>query len=51
MLSSGKTRQRATNILRGVIGHPAAAYLRYEASHAENPVVRKQAATLAKFIR
>ena len=51
MLSSGKTRQRATNILRGVIGHPAAAYLRYEAAHAENPVVRKQAANLARFIR
>jgi serine/threonine-protein kinase len=51
MLGSGKTRQRATNILRGVIGHPAAAYLRYEAAHAENPVVRKQAANLARFIR
>jgi serine/threonine-protein kinase len=51
MLGSGKTRQRATNILRGVIGHPAAAYLRYEASHAENPVVRKQAANLARYIR
>ncbi|MBV8758694.1 MAG: serine/threonine protein kinase [Deltaproteobacteria bacterium] len=51
MLGSGKTRQRATNFLRGVIGHPAAGYLRYEATHAENPVVRKQAAGLAKYIR
>jgi len=51
MLSSGKTRQRATNFLRGVIGHPAAAYLRYEAAHAENPVVKKQAANLVRFIR
>jgi tetratricopeptide (TPR) repeat protein len=51
MLSSGKTRQRATNFLRGIIGHPAAAYLRYEAAHAENPVVRKQAANLARYIR
>jgi len=51
MLSSGKTRQRATNFLRGTIGHPAAAYLRYEATHAENPVVRKQAASLARYIR
>jgi hypothetical protein len=51
MLGSGKTRARATNFLRGVIGHPAAAYLRYEAAHAENPVVKKQAASLAKYIR
>ncbi len=51
MLGSGKTRQRATNFLRGVVGHPAGAYLRYMATHAENPVVRKQAANLAKFIR
>ena len=52
MLSSGKTRQQATNFLRGVIGHPAAAYLRYEAAHAENPVVKKQAAQpSARFIR
>jgi TolA-binding protein len=51
MLGSAKTRQRATNFLRGVIGHPAAAYLRYEAAHAENPVVKKQAANLARFIR
>jgi serine/threonine-protein kinase len=51
MLSSAKTRQRATNFLRGVIGHPAGAYLRYEAAHAENPVVKKQAANLARFIR
>jgi serine/threonine protein kinase/tetratricopeptide (TPR) repeat protein len=51
MLSSSRTRQRATNFLRGVIGHPAAAYLRYEAAHAENPVVKKQAAALGRFIR
>jgi len=51
MLGSAKTRQRATNFLRGVIGHPAAAYLRYQAVHAENPVVRKQAANLARYIR
>ena len=51
MLASTKTRQKATNFLRGVIGHPAAAYLKYAAAHEDNSAVRKQAAGLAKIIR
>jgi eukaryotic-like serine/threonine-protein kinase len=51
MLGSTKTRQRATNFLRGTIGKYAAPHLRWAAKHDENPVVRKQAATLARYIR
>jgi hypothetical protein len=51
MLSSPKTQQRATNFLRGTIGHPAAIYLRFAAGHEANPVVRKQAAMLTRYIR
>jgi len=51
MLSSPKTQQRATNFLRGTIGHPAAVYLKFAAVHEANPVVRKQAAMLSRFIR
>ena len=51
MLASTKTRQTATNFLRGVIGRPSVPYLRYAAAHEQNPIVRKQAATVARLIR
>jgi hypothetical protein len=51
MLASTKTRQTATNFLRGVIGRPALPYLKYAAAHEQNPTVRKQAATVARLIR
>jgi hypothetical protein len=51
MLASTKTRQRATNFLRGIIGKFAAPHLRWAAKSDPNPVVRKQAATLARYIR
>ncbi len=50
MLSSSRTRTRASSFLRG-IGHPAAIYVRYAAAHDPNPVVKKTAAALAKQIR
>ena len=50
MLSGPKTQVRATNFLRGTIGHPAAVYLRFAAAHEPNPVVRKQASQLARYI-
>ena len=50
MLASGRTRNRATNFLRG-IGHPASPYIKYAAAHDPNPVVKKYAAALAKQIR
>ncbi|HEY5950393.1 MAG TPA: protein kinase [Kofleriaceae bacterium] len=51
MLASTKTRQRATNFLRGIIGKFAAPHLRWAAKNDPNPVVRKQAGTLARYIR
>ncbi len=51
MLASTKTRQRATNFLRGIIGKYAAPHLRSAAKNDPNPVVRKQATTLARYIR
>ena len=51
MLASTKTRNRATNFLRGTIGHPAAAYLKAAAARDPNPVVRKQAGQLARYVR
>ena len=51
MLSSPKTQQKATNFLRGTIGHPAHEYLRQAAAHEDNPVIRKRAAELARYIR
>src|SRR5690606_13069499 len=45
MLASTKTRQRATNFLRGIIGKYAAPHLRRAAKNEKNPVVRKHAAT------
>jgi hypothetical protein len=51
MLASTKTRQRAWNFLRGVIGRFAAPHLRWAAKNDPNPVVRKQAASLARYIR
>jgi serine/threonine-protein kinase len=51
MLIATKTRQRATNFLRGVIGGYSKPYLKYAASHDPSAVVRKQAATLARYIR
>jgi hypothetical protein len=37
--------------LRGIIGKFAAPHLRWAAKSDPNPVVRKQAATLARYIR
>ena len=51
MLASGKTQQKATNFLRGTIGHYAAPYLRVAAKTEPNPTVRKLAGNLAKVIR
>jgi hypothetical protein len=51
MLASTKTRQQATNFIRGVIGIYSKPYLRSAAVKEKNPVVRKQAATLARYIR
>jgi eukaryotic-like serine/threonine-protein kinase len=51
MLASTKTRQTATNFLRGVIGSYSKPYLKWAANNEKNPVVRKQAATLARYIR
>jgi eukaryotic-like serine/threonine-protein kinase len=51
MLSSTKTQQRAANFLRGTIGRPALPYLKAAAAHEDNPVVKKQAAILARVIR
>ncbi len=51
MLASAKTRQKATNFLRGVIGGYARPYLKWAAANEKNPVVRKQAASLARYIR
>lgn len=50
MLSSGKTRQRAINFIRGRIGHPAAPYLRAAATHGQNATIRKHAAALARVV-
>ena len=51
MLASTKTRQRATNFLRGIIGKFCAPHLRWAAKNDPNPVVRKQASSLARYIR
>jgi len=51
MLSSKQTSQKASNFLRGVIGRPALPYLKAAAAHEPNPVVRKRAGELARFIR
>jgi len=51
MLASTKTRQRAWNFLRGTIGRFAAPHVRWAARNDPNPVVRKQAATLSRYIR
>jgi hypothetical protein len=51
MLASAKTRQTATNFLRGVIGSYAKPYLKAAATSEKNAVVRKQAASLARVIR
>jgi serine/threonine-protein kinase len=51
MLASTKTRQTATNFIRGVIGGYAKPYLKWAAANEKNPVVRKQAASLARLIR
>jgi predicted Zn-dependent protease len=51
MLASNKTRNAATNFLRGVIGHPAAYHLRYAAAHEQNSVVRQRAKELSRYIR
>jgi len=51
MLGSNRTRNSATNFLRGVIGHPAAAYLKYASVKDPSPLVRQRAKELARYIR
>jgi serine/threonine-protein kinase len=50
MLSSAKTRTRASAFIRG-IGRPAVPYIRYAAAHDPNPVVKKYAGIVARQIR
>jgi serine/threonine-protein kinase len=50
MLASPKTQAKASNFLRS-IGHPAHVYLEYAAKHEDNPIVKKKAAELARYIR
>ena len=50
MLASGKTQAKASNFLRS-IGHPAHAFLEYASKHEDNPIVRKKAGELARYIR
>lgn len=50
MLASPKTQSFAIYFLRTTIGHPAAIYVKYAAAHSENPIVKKQAAILARLI-
>ena len=51
MLSSNKTQTRAANFLKITIGRAAVPYLKQAAAHEDNPVVKKQAAVLARVIR
>ncbi len=51
MMASPKTRQAATNFLRGVIGRSSKPYLKWAASNEKNPVVRREAARVARMIR
>jgi eukaryotic-like serine/threonine-protein kinase len=51
MLGSAKTRQIATNFIRGVLGSHAKPHLKWASQHEKNPVVRKQAQNLARYIR
>jgi serine/threonine-protein kinase len=50
MLGSGKTQAKAATFLRS-IGHPAHVFLEYASKHEENPLVRKKAGELARYIR
>lgn len=50
-LASPKTRGKASTFLRRTIGRSAVPNLKYLAAHDPNPVVRKQAAALAKQLR
>jgi hypothetical protein len=50
MLASNKTAAKASNFLRS-IGHPAHPFLEYAAKHEDNPIVRKKAGELARYIR
>jgi len=49
MLSSGKTRTRASGFIRGM-GRSAIPYLRYAAAHDPNQTVKRTAGTLLKQI-
>jgi hypothetical protein len=51
MLASAKTRQSATNFIRGTIGPYAKRYLAAAAKTEKNPVVRKEATRVARMIR
>ena len=51
MLASVKTRQSATNFIRGTIGTHAKRYLAQAAKTEKNPVVRKEATRVARMIR
>jgi len=51
MTASKKTRNKAWNFIRGVIGRSSKPYLRWAARHDPNPVVRKQARVLNRYVR
>ncbi len=50
MLASTKTSAKASNFLRS-IGHPAHVFLEAAAKHEDNPIVKKKAGELARYIR
>jgi serine/threonine-protein kinase len=50
MLASPKTQSFAYYFLRTTIGRPALPYVKIAAAHSDNPIVKKQAAILAKQI-
>lgn len=51
MLGSKRTRQRATNFIRGKIGRPALPHLRAAAVRGANQTIRKNAGSLARVVR
>jgi hypothetical protein len=51
MLSSPSTLGKSRDFLRLTIGHPAKAQLKWASEHEDNPVVRKRAADLMRYVR
>jgi hypothetical protein len=51
MLSSPSTLQKSRDFIRLIIGHPAKAQLKWASEHEDNPVVRKRAADLHRYVR